>query len=154
VTNLDEHWTDQLGVLESLDLAYSLPAAAPSSGLKQRLMDRLFAPPPPGLGCQRREEGRWRPTGSEGVDYKKLYFDSSTGLITMLVRMAPGSVYPGHLHTRTEQCLVLEGDLRHRGAVYEAGDFTWAEPGSVDSPSHSVRGNLLLIMADPANEIL
>lgn len=154
MTDCSADWTDGLTVLESLDLAFALPVASPRPELKQRLLDRVCALPPLGMGCLRKDEGRWLPTGSPGVEYRKLYLDAATGLITMLVRMAPGATYPGHLHTRTEQCLVLEGDLRHRNEVYEAGDFTWAESGTSDSPSSSMFGNLLLIMADPANEIL
>jgi anti-sigma factor ChrR (cupin superfamily) len=63
-----------------------------------------------------------------------------------MVRMEPGAVYPAHRHTRTEQCLILEGDVTHRGHTYHPGDFTWAEAGTIDPSLETVNGNLLLII--------
>ncbi|MBM3737523.1 MAG: hypothetical protein FJW39_17215 [Acidobacteria bacterium] len=145
---------DEILEAGSWALAFTALPAAPPPGLKQRLMARIAAPPRPGLGILRADEGSWEATGSPGVRYRKLYFDESTGFITMLVKMDPGAVYPSHLHTRAEQCLILEGDLRHPDNVFGTGDFIWGEAGSVDPAVSTVRGNLLLIVADPANEIL
>jgi len=98
---------------------------------------------------RRNDQGPWQPTGSAGVAYKTLYLDQSTGLVTRLVRMEPGARNPSHTHGHTEQCLILEGDLRHgEDNVYRAGDFTWGEAGSVDPELYTLEGNLLLIVTE------
>jgi len=132
-------------------LANSLDPVDPPVGLKERLMQRINAPKMPGLGAVRSDEGKWK-RSAPGVYYKKLYFDPSTGLVTILVRMAPGATYASHNHSRTEQCLILEGDLWCDQQCYVAGDFTIAEAGSTDPDLYTKTGNLLLIMTAPGDE--
>ena len=124
---------------------------APPPALKDRLLQRLESNPYPGLFSKRsHQQGDWRPLGAPGVSFKKLHFDKATGLMTMLVKMEPGGRFPEHSHGRTEQCLILEGDLRYSDEkVYRAGDFTWAEAGSIDPALYTVEGNLLLIIGEP-----
>ena len=67
--------------------------------------------------------------------------------MTTLVKMEPGARLRAHSHTQTEQCLILEGDLRYsEEKIYRAGDFTWAEAASNDPALYTVEGNLLLII--------
>ena len=121
----------------------------PPPGLKERLLKRIGQDPYPGLYSKRvHEQGPWKPSRhSPGVFYKKLYFDEETGLVTTLVKMEPGAHLDAHTHVKTEQCLILEGDLRYsEEKVYRAGDFTWALGGSLDPALYTVEGNLLLII--------
>jgi hypothetical protein len=139
--------------LVSAEIAVSAafpPVAAPAA-LKGRVLAAIApepraAVPGPSLGAIRAGEGKWKPSGVPGITYKRLYSDKTSGLVTVLVRMEPGSVYPAHRHTGVEQCLVLEGDLIHDDHVYGPGDFTWAEAGSLDPELHTKTGNLLLIV--------
>jgi len=135
------------------NLAISLAPQYPNKDLKQRLLARIREERNPKLGAVLASEGKWRPTEHPGISYKKLYFDKPTGLVTMLVKMAPGARYPAHVHSLTEQCLVLEGDLRHGKHCYGPGDFTWAEAGSIDPELQTVGGNLLLIIAGAENAV-
>jgi anti-sigma factor ChrR (cupin superfamily) len=153
--------TDELLVLTAALLAESLDLVTPPARVKDRLMQSIADPAakghsahPAGLGAIRSHERAWRPTQFPGVSYKKLYFDKQAGLVTNLVKMEPGSVYPAHRHSRTEQCLVLEGDLIHDDYVYGPGDFTWAVAGSLDPELRTEHGNLLLIIGAPGDEIL
>lgn len=134
-------------VIASAVLADAVPAA-PGSALKARVMAGVAKHPYPGLYSKRtHEQGPWRPTGSPGVTFKKLFHDKEAGLVTLLVRMEPGSRYDAHSHGRTEQCLILEGDVRYSDdTIYREGDFTWAEAGSTDPALYTVEGNLLLII--------
>jgi anti-sigma factor ChrR (cupin superfamily) len=134
------------------NLAVSLAPRAPGENLKQRLMRRVREESKPRLGAILASEGNWRPTEYPGISYKKLYFDKPSGLVTMLVKMAPGAKYPAHVHSRAEQCLILEGDLRHGDQCYGPGDFTWAEAGSIDPSLETTDGNLLLIISGAENE--
>lgn len=145
-----EALAEMTDVVASFGLGASTPANPPSS-LRDRLLARLARNSSPGLHSKRvQDQGPWRPTASPGVFFKKLMFDQSTGLMTMLVKMEPGARLAGHSHGRTEQCLILEGDLRYsEEKVYRAGDFTWAEAGTIDPALYTVDGNLLLIVGEP-----
>jgi anti-sigma factor ChrR (cupin superfamily) len=72
----------------------------------------------------------WTPTRFKGVEMKVLMEDGATGLMTALVRFAPGAVLPDHEHVELEQTYVLEGSLEdHEGAV-TAGNYVWRPAGS------------------------
>jgi anti-sigma factor ChrR (cupin superfamily) len=133
-------------------LAESLEPIAPPERIKQRLFKTIGPAVENGFGAMRSNEGKWKRSDVPGVTYKKLYFDRPSGLITMLVRMEPGTIYPAHRHSHTEQCLVLEGDLIHDGHIYHPGDFTWATAGSIDPTLGTEKGNLLLIISDEKEE--
>lgn len=134
-------------------LAWSAPAR-PRPEIKQRVLRRASVAALKGLGAIRANEGKWRQSPYPGVTYKKVFFDPTIGLVTLLVRLEPGARYPAHIHSRTEQCLVLEGDLRHDGNEYGPGDFTWAEAGSVDPDLYTQNGTLLLLLTAPENEVV
>ena len=53
----------------------------------------------------------WQKTRFPGCEAKTLLFDRSTGLMTALMRFAPGAVLPDHEHVNIEQTYVLEGKL-------------------------------------------
>jgi hypothetical protein len=131
------------------ELAASIMPVEPPPGLRARIIATVSAPARPPMGALRAAEGKWKPAGSPGITFKKLYFDPVAGLVTMLVRLEPGAVYPSHIHSRAEQCLVLEGDLVHDAHVYGPGDFTWAEAGTLDPELTTRGGTLLLLIAAP-----
>ncbi len=53
----------------------------------------------------------WQKTRFPGCEAKTLLFDRKTGLMTALMRFAPGAVLPDHQHVNIEQTYVLEGSL-------------------------------------------
>ena len=70
-----------------------------------------------------------------GCEAKTLLFDRRTGLMTALMRFAPGSVLPDHEHVGIEQSWVIEGALVDKdgpakGIACKAGEFIWREAGS------------------------
>jgi len=58
----------------------------------------------------------WQKTRFAGCEAKTLLFDHKTGLMTALMRFAPGAVLPDHEHVNIEQTYVLEGSLSIRKA--------------------------------------
>ena len=77
----------------------------------------------------------WQQTRFPGCEAKTLLFDRATGLMTALMRFAPGAVLPDHEHVHIEQTYVLEGHLVDKegpakGIEAKAGEFVWREPGS------------------------
>jgi anti-sigma factor ChrR (cupin superfamily) len=77
----------------------------------------------------------WQTTRFPGCEAKPLLFDRTTGLMTALMRFAPGAVLPDHEHVNIEQTYVLEGSLVDKegpakGIECKAGEFVWREQGS------------------------
>ena len=59
----------------------------------------------------RPQDMEWQKTRFPGCEAKTLLFDRATGLMTALMRFAPGAVLPDHEHVNIEQTYVLEGHL-------------------------------------------
>jgi len=85
----------------------------------------------------------WTPTRHKGVEMKALMEDKSTGLLTALVRFAPGSTLPDHEHVEIEQSYILEGELTDAEGTCKAGDFVWRPAGSRHD-AHAPKGALVL----------
>lgn len=76
------------------------------------------------------EDVPWQPMGFPGVEHKVLIQDKETGLLTSLIRMAPGAVLPPHEHTAIEQTYVLQGSLVDDHGAVTAGNYVWRPAGS------------------------
>ena len=101
-------------------------------------------------------EMEWKPTRFPGCEVKTLLFDRGTGLVTALMRFAPGAVLPDHEHVKIEQTLVLEGKLVDRdgpdtGLEVGTGDFVWRPAGSRHS-AWCPEGGLMLAMFQVPNK--
>jgi anti-sigma factor ChrR (cupin superfamily) len=116
--------------------------------------DLASGPPPVGAHLVREDSGEWQGAGSPGVRFKQLYVDAVQQMGTMLVRMDPGSRYPGHRHAGAEQCLVLEGDLHFGDFVLRAGDYQCVPTESIHPVSHTEQGCLLLVIASQNDQVL
>src|SRR5437879_2855325 len=87
----------------------------------------------------------WQKTRFPGCEAKTLLFDRTTGLMTALMRFAPGAVLPDHEHVNIEQTYVLEGSLIDKegpakGIECKAGEFIWREQGSRQDRKSVVEG--------------
>jgi anti-sigma factor ChrR (cupin superfamily) len=98
-------------------------------------------------------EGEWEEPQS-GVLLKRLYVDETTGIVTSLVRMMPGTGLPPHQHLGVEQFFVLEGDCYVAGQRLVAGDYHRAEAGTIHESTYTVDGTLLLLIAPQCYEVL
>ena len=101
-------------------------------------------------------ELQWQKTRFEGCEVKTLLFDRESGLVTALMRFAPGAVLPDHEHVKIEQTLVLEGRLVDRagpdeGLSVSKGDFVWRPAGSRHS-AWCPEGGLMLAMFQVPNK--
>jgi anti-sigma factor ChrR (cupin superfamily) len=72
----------------------------------------------------------WEKTRFPGIEQKTLLLDKSTGLLTALMKMAPGVRLPDHQHVKIEQTYVLEGSLCCPEGECHAGQFVWRPAGS------------------------
>src|SRR5215475_4378436 len=71
-------------------------------------------------------EMEWQKTRFPGCEAKTLLLDRKTGLVTALMRFAPGAVLPDHEHVQIEQTWVIEGKLVDKeGRVTDMGGNDW-----------------------------
>src|SRR5262252_8632424 len=84
----------------------------------------------------------WQKTRFPGCEVKTLLFDRESGLVTALMRFAPGAVLPDHEHVKIEQTYVLE---------VKPGEFVWREPGS-RHVAWTPEGGLMLAMFQIPNK--
>jgi anti-sigma factor ChrR (cupin superfamily) len=104
----------------------------------------------------RPSEMEWQKTRFPGCEAKTLLFDAQTGLVTALMRFAPGAVLPDHEHVRIEQTYVLEGKLVDKegpaaGLEVGPGEYVWREPGS-RHVAWCPEGGLMLAMFQVPNK--
>ena len=72
----------------------------------------------------------WESTRFPGIEIKTLLKDTETGLLTTLVKMAPGARLPDHEHVEIEQTWILEGSLADHEGEITAGNYVWRPAGS------------------------
>jgi anti-sigma factor ChrR (cupin superfamily) len=94
----------------------------------------------------------WEKTAFPGIEVKTLLFDRGTGLVTQLLRMAPGAKLPDHEHVRIEQTYVLEGSLECAEGECRAGEFVCRPAGSRHEAWAGPRGGLFLAMFQAPNK--
>ena len=98
----------------------------------------------------------WQATRYPGIEVKTLLFDRASGLVSSLMRMAPGSTLPDHEHVLIEQTWVIEGHLVDKsgpdqGIECTAGQFIWRPAGSRHS-AWSPNGGLMLAFFQVPNK--
>ncbi len=88
----------------------------------------------------------WQKTVYPGVEAKPLLVEPETGLMTILLKMAPNARLPDHEHVLIEQTYVLEGSLHCGEGECKAGDYVWRPAGSRHEAWAGERGGLMLAM--------
>lgn len=106
------------------------------------------------LFVRRAPDRIWESTGIEGIEVQRLFNDSRENRMTALVRMAPGTSYPAHVHNGPEECYVLQGDLRVDDQVLCAGDYERRAPTSRHGIQSTKDGCLLLIVSSLSDEFI
>ncbi len=78
----------------------------------------------------------WVPSPAAGVERKMLYREGDeVARATSLVRYAPGSAFPAHVHTGGEEILVLDGTFQDEHGDYPAGTYFRNPPGTSHRPA-------------------
>ncbi len=81
------------------------------------------------------DEMPWEPINYPGVFVKTLMLDKASGLLTVLLKMAPGAELPDHEHALMEQTYVISGRLVDKegsevGLSVGPGEFVYRPAGS------------------------
>ena len=94
----------------------------------------------------------WQKTPFPGIEFKPLLVDKTSGLMTLLMRMAPGVKLPDHEHVEIEQTYVLEGSLVCGEGECKAGEFVWRPAGSRHEAWGGAQGGLMLAIFQIPNK--
>jgi len=104
--------------------------------VKRRVLQRIAELEDRHLTVQA-DAAQWQPFGP-GVQLKVLH--EAGGLMSYLLKLAPGASLPAHRHPCDEECVVLEGELRIGELVVPAGGFHLARQHSLHDRITTVTG--------------
>ncbi|WP_164857115.1 cupin domain-containing protein [Sphingomonas crocodyli] len=85
------------------------------------------------------DEAEWRVL-SPGVETRQLWSAQ-----TFMYRCEPGATLPSHVHTDTENLIVISGDCVIGGRALRTGDWYSAPPGTEDLDVRTTAGCVLLV---------
>lgn len=89
------------------------------------------------------DQGHWQPL-LPGVTLKVLH--EHEGIMSYLLRLAPGASLPPHRHPADEECVVLEGSVRvGRHLRIDAGGYHLAHRGALHARLHTDTGATLFL---------
>ncbi len=94
----------------------------------------------------------WTKTAYPGVEAKTLLVDKPSGLLTVLLKMAPNARLPDHEHVLIEQTYLLQGTLVCAEGTVTAGNFVWRPAGSRHEAAAGPEGNLSVAMFQLPNK--
>ena len=94
----------------------------------------------------------WTKTAYPGVEAKTLLVDRASGLLTVLLKMAPNARLPDHEHVLIEQTYLLEGTLVCGEGTVTPGNFVWRPAGSRHEAWAGPEGNLSVAMFQLPNK--
>lgn len=98
-----------------------VPLPAPSAArIKRRLLQRVAADSTPRHQTVPAGDAGWQPFG-QGLSIKVLH--EADGVMSYLVRLAPGAALAPHRHPLDEECVVLEGEVQIGSLRVGAGGY-------------------------------
>jgi quercetin dioxygenase-like cupin family protein len=121
--------------------------------VRHRLMARIAQDATPRHLTVSTDAGDWHKF-LPGIERKVL--QQGEGLMSYLLRLAPGAVLPAHRHPVDEECIVISGVLRIGADLkLAAGDFHMGRKGIPHAAITSDGGAVIYLRgAEPAAELL
>lgn len=115
---------------------------ATQARIKRRLLQRIAAASTDQHLTLADVAAGWQPFGA-GVSMKVLH--ESGGVMSYLLRLAPGAALPAHRHPVDEECVVLEGEIRIGTLRVRAGGFHLGRQGVLHDRLHTEEGALIFL---------
>ena len=120
-------------------VGWSTDVLRPAESLWDRLAKRIaseegtrpFLPPSDAPVKDAPVQPDWE-EAAPGIHVKILARNAENDSVSMLVRLDPGTDYPGHTHAGVEELHLLHGVLRVDDQTLYPGDFIHSEAGSID----------------------
>jgi hypothetical protein len=120
--------------------------------VRARLMKRIAGDSVPHHVAIPAEGGSWH-RFMPGIERKVLH--EHEGVMSYLLKFAPGAVLPAHRHPHDEECVVLEGHLRIGELVLGPGGFHMVRQDVLDADSTTDDGCVIYLRgASPKAEHL
>lgn len=123
---------------------HAAPVAAASAA---RIRRRIDAALDAGPVTHRLADGGWLRQNAD-IEIKIVRHDAADGLTSFLLRLAPGGCIEAHAHRRTEECVIVSGEVEVDGLRLGAGDYQALAAGSRHSRIYSRHGALLFLRAE------
>jgi quercetin dioxygenase-like cupin family protein len=79
---------------------------------------------------------------------KMLRQEAASNLQMVLFRIKPGGVVPAHVHSKEEECLVLDGEIYIGGHRVREGDLHIARPGAAHGDITTQVGATVLVRSE------
>lgn len=138
-------WEERLsGLNADIGMSPDLELVPPPAELWQKIEKRIDAAEPSGTMTLRASAGRWKKIGP-GVECKLLYADKSNGARSLMMRLAPGAIYPAHDHASLEECVIVEGDMIIGDLQLHAGDYHAVQAGTRHGEVTSQYGGVVFL---------
>ena len=132
----------------SVEIAASAIGEEPSPRVREALLARVAAPSNHTVTAT---EGAWLEGPVAGVRLKILAIDRERDRVTMLLKGEPGSRFPAHRHSGSEECYVVSGSLMIEGRTLRGGDFHHAERDSDHGEAWTDEGVEVLLVASASD---
>ena len=97
-------------------------------------------------------EPEWREV-APGISCKLLANDRERNIVSMLVRLAPGTEYPPHRHGGVEELHLLDGILQVDARTLRPGDYLRSEPATADALVYSETGCTCVLVTSVDDEL-
>ncbi len=124
-------------------VAVSVPPLDPPAHVRERLLSAVRKP---ATYTAWGADAVWIDTGIPGIRARVLSLDKARSLVTLVIRAAPGAVYPSHKHHGPEECYVISGSVTIAGRVLRAGDFHHADEDSEHDEISTIEGAEVLLV--------
>lgn len=116
--------------------------AAAQARIKLRVLQRIAADNTPRHLTHPPGEEGWQRFG-DGVRIKVLH--EAAGIMSYLLRLAPGASLPAHRHPVDEECVVLEGEVQIGSLRLAAGGFHLGRKDVLHDRLESAGGALIYL---------
>lgn len=122
--------------------------------VRQRIMKRIAQDSTPRHLSVPADEDGWHAL-RPGIERKVLHV-SHEGIVSCLMRLAPGATVPAHRHPVDEECVVLQGSLRiGTDLVLDTGSFHMGRKHVAHAAITSDDGAVIFVRgAEPSDELL
>jgi anti-sigma-K factor RskA len=138
-----DYWERTLASLDEPEQGGDAPPAGMFDGILARIDAEGMQLP--GTRTRRADAAKWREI-APGVMSRVLHIDRANNRQSLLIRMAPGSVYHSHAHDADEEAFIVEGDLSFGDLKLGAGDYHIAGAFTRHPPGHTVGGCLVHVV--------
>jgi len=139
--------------LIALALAHAVASddEVPRPEVKRRLLAALDPPPAPsGFSFRYERETDWLPHPVPGIRMKVLALSRERGYATLLLDVAPGTIFPPHRHAGgDEECYVVSRSLITCGRRLAAGDFVHADAETEHGELWTEEGCRVILVVPP-----